>query len=259
MKCDSEFIELIDNLKKNWNNLADFDPLFAILIQNGKNRSRWELNEFFETGHKEIIQLLEKMNKIGVKLNYNAALDFGCGVGRVTQVLSNKFENVIGVDISDRMIEIANKYNTKSNVKYCVNQTDNLSLFKDEEFDLIYSNIVLQHIPKQLTILYLKEFSRVLKKNGLLVFQLPDRMRNILFNSLYNRNWFHSMIIPAVNIFRGKIKTKIEMHPIPNAEVHSILKANKFKLIVETKNNNAGPKWISYTYYARKKYEDSNS
>ncbi len=46
----------------------------------------------------------------GINYNDTLALDFGCGIGRLTQLLCKFFKKCIGVDISKEMIKLANKY-----------------------------------------------------------------------------------------------------------------------------------------------------
>ena len=76
------------------------------------------------------------------------------------------------------MVELAKQFNrVGEKCAYQRNTQPNLALFEDGSFDFIYSTIVLQHIDPQLTQAYLREFIRVLRAGGVLVFQLPDYAR----------------------------------------------------------------------------------
>ena len=102
-------------------------------------------------------------------------LDFGWGIGRLSRVLGSYFEEVYGVDISEEMIRLANKHTPSC--KFFVNQTDDLRLFKDDFFEFVYSNIVLQHQrSKDLAKAYFKEFIRVTRPKGMIVFQIPYKL-----------------------------------------------------------------------------------
>src|SRR5688500_17039325 len=137
----------IKNLEKNWNLLGKEDPMWAILVSSDKKGNKWKPEEFFASGRKEIDELMHNLESLGLKLNKNKALDFGCGIGRLTQALAFHFEEVSGVDIAKSMIETANRFNQfKERVQYYLNTQDNLSLFSSDSFDFIYTNIVLQHI-----------------------------------------------------------------------------------------------------------------
>ena len=81
---------------------------------------------------------------------HRRALDFGCGVGRLTQALADYVDHAVGVDIAPSMIELARRHNTHgSRCEYIVNDTDHLSRFADQIFDVVYTGRVLQHIAPQ--------------------------------------------------------------------------------------------------------------
>jgi ubiquinone/menaquinone biosynthesis C-methylase UbiE len=102
-----------------------------------------------------------------------AALDFGCGVGRLTQPLARRFTSCIGVDISQQMIQRAESLNRYAQCRYVTNSDTRLP-FADASFVFVYSNIVLQHVPWRLSTDYLREFVRVLAPGGVLVFGVQD-------------------------------------------------------------------------------------
>jgi len=72
------------------------------------------------------------------------------------------------------MIRLAKRYNRYGRrCRYYVNERPDLLLFKDNAFDFIYSIFVLQHMPPECSLGYIREFIRVMKVGGLAVFQLP--------------------------------------------------------------------------------------
>ena len=163
--------------KKDWNELAEMDPLWAIVTFREKKFGKWDKDEFFQSGEKQVEELIKLCKNLGYPAEFKNALDFGCGVGRLTIPLSKKFARCVGVDISETMINLAKKYQNSPNCEYIVNSDKKLSMLENGSFDLIYSIIVLQHVPeKELIKSYLSEFIRILKKNGILVFQLPSRL-----------------------------------------------------------------------------------
>jgi SAM-dependent methyltransferase len=137
----------------------------------------WEANEFFETGRQEIADVIAHVSRLAVKMDRNRALDFGCGLGRLSQALADHFDEVYGVDIAPSMIEGASLYNRHGDrCRYILNSNNDLPMFPDRHFDFIYSNIVLQHMAPKFTRAYLAEFIRLLSAHGLLVFQLPSAL-----------------------------------------------------------------------------------
>jgi tRNA/tmRNA/rRNA uracil-C5-methylase (TrmA/RlmC/RlmD family) len=122
-------------IQKNWDELGKRDPLYAIKVgtrkQGGewesKEGGKWDLQEFFQTGIDEIDSVMKQADQLNLKISHERALDFGCGVGRVTQALSKYFTTVDGVDIAPSMIELANTYNKyEDRVHYYVNNKNSL-------------------------------------------------------------------------------------------------------------------------------------
>jgi ubiquinone/menaquinone biosynthesis C-methylase UbiE len=238
----------LDNLKNNWEKFAYKDPLWAILTQKDKKGNKWNEKEFFKSGKVEISYLIKQIEKNGMEVSLEKALDFGCGVGRLTQALSEYFSNVVGIDISERMIALAKNYNSKKNCEFFVSDIKKLKLIKSDQFSFIYSNITLQHIKPQFVFMYFKEFQRILKNNGVLVFQLPHKFQNSYFRILRESVFLYNLYLKVK--FMGK--EKMETYCIRKDKVIDFMKNLSFELILCETDSNAGPKWESYTYYFKK-------
>ena len=168
----------LELLKQNWEAFGAQDPLWAILSDPSRRGGRWELDEFLQTGEDEIAGVVADLVATGIAVPTGRALDFGCGVGRLTQALAARFHRCDGVDIATSMITEARRINRFGDrVRYHVNAEPDLSLFAGQSFDLVLSFIVLQHMEPGYAARYLSEFIRVLKVGGIAVFQLPTRNR----------------------------------------------------------------------------------
>jgi ubiquinone/menaquinone biosynthesis C-methylase UbiE len=242
-------------LQKNWDKFGKEDPFWAILLDPKKRGNKWNIDEFFNTGVQEIDAIMKYIESLGIKLPRRRALDFGCGVGRLTQALANYFDEVYGVDIAPSMIELAKKYNRYGDkCKYLLNESDDLKLFSDNFFDFIYTNITLQHMEPGYSKKYIREFVRTLSPGGLLIFQLPSEKRNkisrivrsILPQSLLNF-MFHI-------IFRARFKTSavMEMYGIRIEDVVKFLNQLDVK-IIDIQDQSDGGGWISFRYCVMKK------
>lgn len=164
----------INHLKRDWNTFGKTDPLWAIMTVDSKKGNRWQPEAFFRTGEEEIAKIMGYVDSMGINLCRSRALDFGCGVGRLTQALATYFSEVSGVDIAPSMIRHAKKFNRHRNCTYYLNDKTNLKLFGDTRFDFIYTSFTLQHIEPRYTKAYLAEFLRLLVTGGILVFNLPS-------------------------------------------------------------------------------------
>ena len=167
----------LDRHRQDWDRLAETDALWAVLTKPGTKGGRWDVEEFFATGEAEIAHVLTVAEPLGRPSRRAQALDFGCGVGRLTRAMARHFSHCTGVDVAETMIEQATRLNPGSASTFVVNETNDLARFEDSTFDFVYSALVLQHLPTVAVIRrFIAEFLRVLKPGGLLAFQLPTRM-----------------------------------------------------------------------------------
>jgi ubiquinone/menaquinone biosynthesis C-methylase UbiE len=246
----------LSNQQTDWEDLSALDPYWAILSRPEGRHGNWDIEEFFLTGEKEIRAAIEIGSQLGHPNNHGVALDFGCGVGRLTRTLSQHFERCYGVDISENMIDQARQLNHKiTNCKFVVNDKDNLTIFDDNYFDLIYTNIVLQHIPDKSTIkAYISEFVRTLSEGGLLVFQLPCQIP--LKNRLQPRRRAYA-ILKTLGIHRKILYEKLGLYPIrmnfvPENEVIELLETQGAKVLDVKPSSTAGSTFVSNNYYVTK-------
>jgi len=99
-------------------------------------------------------------------------LDLGCGNGRLLQIFKDIDIDYIGVDSSEKLIEIAKRI--YPGARFQVANALNLA-FPNNYFDKVYSVAVLHHIPsKELRLQFLRGVTRVLKPGGLLVLTVWD-------------------------------------------------------------------------------------
>ena len=167
--------DVLEGSAQLWDSHARRDPLWAILSDPSKKCGRWDVKRFFQTGVGEISLLFYQLHSRGIVVTRRSALDFGCGVGRLTQALAPHFDQIVGVDVSPRMIELATALNRfPLRARYAWNQRADLIAWGDGTFDFIVSSIVLQHIRPEITFGALREFHhRVLAPGGSWSFSFP--------------------------------------------------------------------------------------
>jgi len=171
----------IERLRVTWNALGEDDPLWAILSQPDTRGGQWNAEEFFSAGEAEIAGLQTWCAHLELPRKHDSALDFGCGIGRLTRALASRYGQVVGVDISPSMLAQARRLNAGlGNVRFVENAQPRLDFLADASIDLVYSVITLHHIPPPLQRAYVREFLRVLAPQGVAVFQIA---------SGYARDW----------------------------------------------------------------------
>jgi len=246
-------------LESNFEALAADDPLWTVLSDNTKRGGKWDEDTFYRTGEGVIDDLESRLEHLGLPLQGDSAIDFGCGVGRLTFPLSRRFENCCGIDISPSMVSYANQRLSRgTKCRFVVNSNTRLGDFDNESIDFAYSAIVFQHIAPRYTFEYFREFSRVLKPKGLFVFQLPSHLNPNFegnrkpFRLLRKRFYYRCKAI-AQRLPFIKSKSFFEMNAIPRERVIAHLeKRCAFEVLACQDFPAAGPAWISYLYIARK-------
>jgi SAM-dependent methyltransferase len=150
--------------------------MWAAVTNPSKRGRRWNRDEFFATGEAEIEGALALLSANGVDPPRGRALDFGCGVGRLTRALASRFDTAAGVDVAASMIEQARALNGDvRNATFVHNPHDDLAVIPSKSVDFLYSRLVLQHIPPPLSERYVAEFVRVLSPAGVAMFQVPRK------------------------------------------------------------------------------------
>lgn len=158
---------MLDRIREAWDEAARDNAQASILTV-----GELEEHAFYETGRVEIARVLNRLQVCGLNIAPITALDFGCGIGRLTVALAEHFVAVDGVDISREMIRRARP--ASGAVYHC---SSSLDLFPDKRFDLVYSNITLQHMPSELQQDYIRQFMRVVEPDGAVVFEIPECQR----------------------------------------------------------------------------------
>ena len=235
----------LKELQASFDEWGRCDPLWAIATTPGKKGNRWDPDEFFETGAAFVQELMQFLHALPIRLTGDAALDFGCGVGRLTQPLANYFERVVGVDIAPSMIRLAETYNRRGErCDYILNERDDLRRFPDGCFDFVLSHVTLQHMVPGYSTAYIREFARVLAPGGVVVFQIPSErtVRPKAAGDTAARP--QSPLAPD--------DPPMEMHGVPRSQVQSILKAGRLTTLDVSEIGSAGPDWTSYRYCATK-------
>ncbi len=239
----------LSRLQKNFESLAAEDPLWTVLSDNAKKGGKWNPVEFYQSGEDCIRGLQERLELIEIQMNKEAALDFGCGVGRLTFPLSRRFKKAIGVDISESMITAAKQNAHRgNNCEFILNTENTLSFLDPDTLDFAYSDIVFQHIAPRYSKRYFIEIARALKPNGTFVFQLPS---HLIKGSPIRKRF--SYALKGISQKLGLGKAYFEMNAIPSEQLISFMqKEAGLKHIKHWDYPVAGPNWQSYLYVFQK-------
>jgi SAM-dependent methyltransferase len=155
--------QVLARMRADWNQRAAEDANYYVAF----GRRDQDEEEFFATASSVVRGLESDLKRLPGR---DAALEIGCGPGRLMRPLSRHFQEIHGVDVSDEMIRLATeRLRDTRNAHPHHGSGSDLAEFADEKFDLVYSYAVFQHIPsRDVVFQYLREARRVLKTGGIL-------------------------------------------------------------------------------------------
>lgn len=156
-----------------------------------RQRFKTRAGELIDLTEKQaILGLLKKYSQIREKKNFKI-LDVATGSGRLAFFLEKNLNQteITGVDINENMLERAQELAQENNsqVKFVKGDIYNLP-FKDNQFDAIVGLRFSMHLPQIDKVI--KEFLRVLKSGGILIFDIfnyQSILRLKLLNSHNNK------------------------------------------------------------------------
>lgn len=241
----------IDELKRQWESFGSENPLWA--VHTGEGTVVWDERAFFRTGEERIAKALQLVESAGLEVKPDRALDFGCGVGRLSLALASRFDRVDGVDISEPMLDHAEAYVAaldpapSGEIRFHLNTADDLALFPDRTFTYAQTFVTLQHMNPRYSRRYMAELCRVTATGGILVFQMTAQRK-----SRYLK--VRGAIGRTVRRLRSRLGSGgapvMEMYGLPPTEVQGLIEAHGLNVVRVEPDLDAGPTWESFTYVA---------
>jgi SAM-dependent methyltransferase len=171
--------EQLRRLRADWETLGAADPLWAVYVKEGARDGGWDVSEFLATGEREVADSWARFEAaVGSPPPADAAvLDFGCGVGRLSSALAARTRLVIGVDLSEPMLRTWPEVvpdAVRARMQQVLSSSPSIPL-RTGSVDLVYTSLVLQHMPAELAVGYLREFLRVIRPGGHALVQVAER------------------------------------------------------------------------------------
>jgi ubiquinone/menaquinone biosynthesis C-methylase UbiE len=125
-------------------------------------------------------------------------LDFGCGNGRLAGFLENNYGEYVGVDISQKLLNIAKqRYNNEKTEFIKIGGQAAKPPFKDNHFDVIFSIAVFHHFPsKEYSLKMAKELYRILRPGGKIVITAWNlwQKQYLKFHQKTSKSWLEASI-----------------------------------------------------------------
>jgi ubiquinone/menaquinone biosynthesis C-methylase UbiE len=137
-------------------------------------QENWDLHSFLMSGEMDYQRLaVPVLERCNIAMSGRIALELGCGVGRMTQVLARKYQSVLALDLSAEMLRRARQIHEGcDNILWVQTGGADLGCLATSSVDFVFSYLVLQHLPnEEMAFGYVREILRVLKPTGGFLFQ----------------------------------------------------------------------------------------
>lgn len=157
-----------------WQRWGRDDPFYGVAAWPGRQRggsNPWTAQGFYALGQSLWADFRKRWVAYG--LDFGHVVDIGCGAGRLTKAMAADFERVIGVDVSDGMLDVARAQIVEPNVELKLGDGINLPI-ETSTVDAAFSAHVFQHLDSlALAHANFSEITRVLKPGGTMMVHLP--------------------------------------------------------------------------------------
>jgi 2-polyprenyl-3-methyl-5-hydroxy-6-metoxy-1,4-benzoquinol methylase len=214
VSTEEDLQKLFDHIQSNWEELGKREPHWSVVVADQYQQANIQAHEkeFYQTGEQHVAQLFGSLERNHVEhRGFKTCLDYGCGVGRITRHLANRFAKVHAYDISLPHLQCAEDYLTKENVSnVALNHLKRVTDIQNlPKVDVSYSMIVLQHNPPPVIAFIIEALIRSLNPGGVAFFQVPT----------YRRGYTFSL---TEYLSADAAKGGMEMHVLPQSKVFEI-------------------------------------
>lgn len=138
-------------------------------------------------------------------------LDVATGTGGQAFAFAKRGYDVVGVDLTDAMLEVAKKNNRYGNLKFEAADATHLKRFKNNSFDVSCVSFALHDMPSSVREKVVKEMVRITKPKGTIMivdYALPKnaigRFFVYQFVRLYERYYYPEFIKSDLGALLGK-------------------------------------------------------
>ena len=145
-----------------------------------------------------------------------AVLDVATGTGQQAFAFAKRGYNVIGVDLTKSMLDIARKNNKNGLVKFEIADATHLG-FNDNSFDVSCVSFALHDMPLAIRQMVLKEILRVTKMDGVIIivdYNLPHNKigRSLVYHliTLYEGEYYKKFIASNLERLLGETGIQIQ-------------------------------------------------
>jgi len=146
-------------------------------------------------------------------------IDVGCGEGSLCRELANRGAQVVGIDASKKLVEIAKKKSVKFNIHFRAADAGKLEGIQDSTFDAGCSILAIQNMEDLDSVA--KETARIIKRGGRLVWVLNHPCFRIPRQSGWGFDEKRKLQYRRIDRYMTEMKIPIQMHPGASPGIHT--------------------------------------
>ncbi|KQX22740.1 MULTISPECIES: class I SAM-dependent methyltransferase [unclassified Sphingomonas] len=240
--CSDEQLQaMFDRIGQAWKLFGETEPHWSVLTSDAFRQENLaaHIDAFYSSGRNDIDLHLHFLRRAGLPVRLGKALDFGCGVGRLTLALAAHADQVVGVDISPPHLRLAierAQQTATANISFeSIAAPDDLDRYRD--FDLVISLIVLQHNPPPVMASLYRKLLRALAPGGVAIVQMPTFMQGQSFTAAH---------------YLANEQPSMEMNALPQKLIFEIIEEMGCRPLEIRENGVAGEPGLSHVIAAQR-------
>lgn len=219
--------KLLEQVQISWEHFGWQEPHWSVLTTDEFRQANLAANQekFYESGRYGVEQFLNLLRRNGClpeKLSDKRIIEYGCGVGRVTHALAQRFGEVYAYDISAPHLRLARQFTDSlklNNIRFTQikHPKDVLHL---PQVDAVYTAIVLQHNPPPVIRFILQALLGALTPGGVAYVQIVTYQQDYTFDA-------ETYLRTAPQ----RIGQVVEMHVLPQRRVFEIIAQSRCRVL----------------------------
>ncbi|GLV23533.1 hypothetical protein TomMM35A_33710 [Sphingobium sp. TomMM35A] len=217
----AELEQMAENIAREWRHFGETEPHWSVVTGDEFRPGNIEKNidAFYDLGRNDIFHIVAALKRNGAwKADGIRALDFGCGVGRLSLALAPHVTHVTGIDISPAHLVHARQRAEQMSVGNV--SFSPIGIIQDidalPKFDLIISLIVLQHNPPPVMVELLRKLLSRLAPDGTAVIQMPTYLSGQRF---------------TVADYLSNEQPSMEMNAVPQRVIYEVIDQTNCKVL----------------------------
>lgn len=238
---DDELQAMFERIGAAWKTFGETEPHWSVIVNDDFLQSNLAANidRFYAGGRGDIRFNLNFLHRAGLPVRFERALDFGCGVGRLTLGLAEHAREAVGVDISPPHLKLATERALAEgvdNVTFeAIQSVRDIARFQN--FDFITSFIVLQHNPPPVMAALYRGLLDALAPGGVAIVQMPTYIVGQKFSSA---------------AYLASQQPSMEMNALPQKHIFEIIEAAGCRALEVREDNAIGDIGISHSFVVQR-------